>query len=461
MKGETKSIALFDDGSQVSNSIKLHFEKGSGYFVTRVYSRNELEHRMRKERFDLIICPAHSPVREWSPARGGKSICLFWSSVKSPKKSDRFHRHPSFLFEIEANDTVLSYHTSGDETIQDQFIALSRLLASIDHYHQDFARFQADSEMLKSIVEDNVTGIMHLLQNKIQWVNQQALRLLGMTEHELKGKEFASLFPDKGRYQDFVRSISRNRNMDGWGTARCMLLGKNGEEVDCQVRMRRLNPMNPQKGYLVFLENNEEKTHLENALGEYQDRIARNEEKYLDMMQKMNHVIIKTDLDGTITFWNSRAEATFGFSETIAKGSNIIDLVADQGSRTASDMSILLYDSGAARDHSTLHVFENRRKNNTHIWVAWNTLLYSNTQGSLAGILWIGQNISDMEENGESGKSPEPWISQLLKGMDIKEEVFALVFHTAIELGRGGRELRKVGTSMVIGDSDKVMASSR
>lgn len=461
MKREMKFIALFDDGSQVSNSLKLHFQKGSGYSVTRVYSLEELEYKMKKESFDIIICPAKNPVRACSSARGGKSICLFWSVVKTPKKAERLHRHPSFLFEIEADDTLLSYHTSGDEPIGDQFNALSRLLASLDHYHQDFARFLTDADMLNSIVEESVTGIIYLLQNKIQWMNHEAIRILERTEHELKEKEFSSLFPDKSRYQEFIRNISKNRNMDGWGIARCTFVRKNGEGVDCRIRMRRLNPMNPQKGYVVFLEDNEEQTHLESALGEYRERIARNEEKYLDLMHQMNHVIVRTDLNGTITFWNPPAEAAFGFSASEAKGSSLIDLVADPGSRTANDMSILMFDSGATRVHATLHVFDNRTKSGSHLWVAWNILLFPDAEGSLAGILWIGQNISDVDQKGDQKSLPEPWIHQLLKGTDIGEEVFGMLFHAAIELGRGGRELRKVGMSVVIGDAEKVMAESR
>lgn len=461
MKTEMKSIALFDDGSQVSNAIRLHFQKGSGFSVTRVYSREELEHKMKRMQFDILIFPGNGPARLHTPGRGRNCTCVAWKAVDTPKKADRLACRPSFLFEIETGDTVISYQTTHDESVQEQFTALSRLLISVDRYHQDFARFQADAEILQSIVEDSVTAMMYLLQNRIQWVNPETLRFLGKSERELKGKEFSSLFPDRERYREFIRDIPKNRNLSGWGAARCTLVRKTGEEVDCRIRMRRLNPMNAQKGYLVFLEDDKERSHLESVLGEYQERIAKNEEKFLEIMQQMNHVILKTDLDGVITFWNTRAEATFGFPVDEAKGSNIIDLIADPASRTGKDMAVLLFDSGSAGDAATLHVFENRRKDRTHVWVAWNTLFYRNVQGSLAGILWIGQNISGMDRDSEADNPPEPWIHRILEGTDIKEDVFRTLFHSAIELGRGGRESRKVGTSLVIGDAGTVMAMSR
>lgn len=461
MKREIKSIALFDDGTQVSNYLKLYFQARSGFSVTRMYSQKDLDHSIKNTSFDIIICPSNSLLGRYSQRSKKNCIVLTWHVVKNPKTGDRLRRHPSFLFEIETNDTVLSYHTSSDESIQDQFTALSRLLVSLNRHHDDFARFQADAGILQSIVDESITGIIYLIQNTIQWVNPETLRLLGMNERELKGRDFSSLFPDKDRYRDFIREISRNRNNDGTGIASCTLVKKYGEGVDCQVRMRRLDPMNSQRGHLVFLEDNQERVHLEHSLGEYQERIARNEEKYLELMQQMNHAIVKTDLNGIITFWNTRAETIFGFPSSEAKGSSLIDLIADPGSRTSKDMAVLLCDAGAADDTSTLHVLENRKKNATRLWVAWNTLLYRNIHGSLAGILWIGQNISDIERDSGNDNLPEPWIHQILKGTDIKEEVFRILFHCAIELGRGGREQKKVGTSIVIGDAEKVMTMSR
>ena len=460
MKRETKSIALFDDGTRLSNYIKLHFQKKPGFSVTRVYSREELEHRMRKTPVDIIIAPAGTPVHAYPGGDNGNRICLFWSTNQGGK-TVRSRDTLSFLFEIETPDTSLSYHSSRDGSLGEQFDALGRLLARIDTCHRDFFRFQADTEILQSIVEDTLTGIIYLLRNKIQWMNRESQRMLGRTENELGGKEFSSLFPDDRHYREVIGLISRNRGSGGWGSARCSLVRNSGEVMECTIRMRRLNPMNAEKGYIVVIEDDHEKRYLEWAVGEYQEKMAKNEMKYLEILQKMDQVLIKTDPNGTITFWNTRAEAAFGYKAGEVTGKNIVAVTTDTGSRSAKDMAVLMYDPGPSNQNAALQILENRKKSGGHLWAAWNTLACRDVSGRMAGIVWIGQDISDSDPSGPSAARTGPWKQTLLEGTDVAEEVFDILFHTAIQLGRGGRESRKIGTSFVIGDAEKVMAHSR
>ena len=461
MKRELKSIALFDDGSAVSNAIRLYFQKKPGFSVTRVYSREEMEHRVKKIPFDIIIGPAGSPVQIHTGGMQKNRIHVSWSTTKAPGKPSRSLHHHSFQFEIETPDSSLSYLSNGDASLRDQFDTLSRLLERIEKYHQEFVRIQADTELLQSIIDNSMTGILHLLRNKIQWANPESLRILGRTDHELIGKEFSSLFPDEQQYREALGHISRNRKPGGWGTAPCSLVRKTGDLVECSLMMRRLSPMNSQKGYLVMLDHDHERKYLERAVDEYQEIMANNEVRYLEILRKMDQIIIKTDLNGAVTFWNTRAEATFGYQARQAAGRNIIDLITDKGSRTANDMAVLLYDPEPAQDHAPLHVLENRKQSGDHLWAAWNTLVYRDSHGNPAGIVWVGQDISDLDTDGHSIIRPGPWKYQILEGTDVSEDVFDRVFHTAIELGRGGRESRKIGTSFVIGDALKVMAESR
>ena len=460
MKRETKSIALFDDGSRASNAIRLHFQARPRFTVTRVYSREELEHRIRKTGFDIIIAPASTLLLPHAGESEGTRIWLFWRT-NSSQNTIHPHENLSFLFEIETPETSLSYHSSPEESLEEQFDTLGRLLIRIDAYHRDFIRFQADTEILQSIVDESMTGILYLLRNTIQWTNREAQRILGRSENELAGRAFSSLFTDDQQYREGITMLSRSRDSGGWGRARCSLVRRSGEPMECTLRMRRLNPMNSQKGHLVVIEDDHERRYLEWAVSTYQEKMAKNEMKYLDILQKMDQVIIRTDPDGVITFWNSRAETTFGYNPGEVSGKNIVGVITDTGSRSAKDMTVLLHDPGSDRENSALHILENRNKNGDHLWAAWNAITCRDRSGTMAGIVWIGQDISGSDPSPTPAPAASHWKSRILQGTDVAEEVFDIVFHTAIQLGRGGRETRKIGTSFVIGDSEKVMAHSR
>ncbi|MDD1710628.1 MAG: PAS domain S-box protein, partial [Methanoregulaceae archaeon] len=442
------------------NAIRLHFQARPRFTVTRVYSREELEHRIRKTGFDIIIAPASTLLLPHAGESEGTRIWLFWRT-NSSQNTIHPHENLSFLFEIETPETSLSYHSSPEESLEEQFDTLGRLLIRIDAYHRDFIRFQADTEILQSIVDESMTGILYLLRNTIQWTNREAQRILGRSENELAGRAFSSLFTDDQQYREGITMLSRSRDSGGWGRARCSLVRRSGEPMECTLRMRRLNPMNSQKGHLVVIEDDHERRYLEWAVSTYQEKMAKNEMKYLDILQKMDQVIIRTDPDGVITFWNSRAETTFGYNPGEVSGKNIIGVITDTGSRSAKDMTVLLHDPGSDRENSALHILENRKKNGDHLWAAWNAITCRDRSGTMAGIVWIGQDISGSDPSPTPAPAASHWKSRILQGTDVAEEVFDIVFHTAIQLGRGGRETRKIGTSFVIGDSEKVMAHSR
>lgn len=52
-------------------------------------------------------------------------------------------------------------------------------------------------------------------------------------------------------------------------------------------------------------------------------------------------------------------------------------------------------------------------------------------------------------------------LFDLIRGMNIKQEVFEAVLNIALEIGREGREGRLIGTSFLLGDGERVLENSR
>lgn len=58
-------------------------------------------------------------------------------------------------------------------------------------------------------------------------------------------------------------------------------------------------------------------------------------------------------------------------------------------------------------------------------------------------------------------ETSELFVSGLLKGTGIREQVFEAVLKIALEISSEGREGRAIGTAFIIGDPENVMAKSR
>ena len=189
--------------------------------------------------------------------------------------------------------------------------------------------------------------------------------------------------------------------------------------------------------------------------------MAKNEMKYLEALRQMDQVIIKTDPNGAITFWNTRAESTFGFSAGEVTGKNIVAVTCDTGSRSANDMAVSFTTPAPVMRTPLCRSSRTGRR----------TAGTSGLPGTPfpAGTWleqWPASYGSDRISVMVTRQDPPPpgtgpWKQQLLEGTDVAEEVFDILFHTAIQLGRGGRESRKIGTSFLVGDAERVMAHSR
>ena len=58
-------------------------------------------------------------------------------------------------------------------------------------------------------------------------------------------------------------------------------------------------------------------------------------------------------------------------------------------------------------------------------------------------------------------EKPELFVSELLKGTGMSEQVFEAVLKIALEISSEGREGRAIGTAFIIGDTANVMSKSR
>jgi PAS domain S-box-containing protein len=123
---------------------------------------------------------------------------------------------------------------------------------------------------------------------------------------------------------------------------------------------------------------------------------ARNESEnnYRELVESANSIILKLDSEGKIIFFNGYAQRFFGYSDAEIMGRNILGTIVPETESTGRDLAHVIQEILAHSDIESHSVNENICKNGTRVWVSWYNHTLFNADGTVAGILSVGQDIS-------------------------------------------------------------------
>jgi PAS domain S-box-containing protein len=117
--------------------------------------------------------------------------------------------------------------------------------------------------------------------------------------------------------------------------------------------------------------------------------------KYRELVESANSIILKWDKTGRVTYFNEFAERFFGFSGNEIIGQNLIGTIVPETESSGRDLTAMLQDISSNPEKYIHNENENIRKNGERVWVSWNNQLLLDADGSNAGILSIGQDITE------------------------------------------------------------------
>jgi len=122
------------------------------------------------------------------------------------------------------------------------------------------------------------------------------------------------------------------------------------------------------------------------------------EEQYRTLVQSANSIIIRFDTTGIITFFNEYALKFFGFEKDDIIGRNVIGTIVPEYGSNGEDLGFKILDLALHPEQYELTENENTRKDGSRVWISWTNRPLYDDQGSLFGILSIGNDITRLKE---------------------------------------------------------------
>ena len=133
-------------------------------------------------------------------------------------------------------------------------------------------------------------------------------------------------------------------------------------------------------------------------LEEAYNHLKESAEKYRELVENANSIIIRLDREGNIIFFNEFAEAFFGFREEEVKGKNIVGTIVPKAESYGRDLQLLMNKIISNPENYSYVENENITKDKKRVWVSWTNKGIFNKERKVQGILSIGTDITERKK---------------------------------------------------------------
>lgn len=147
--------------------------------------------------------------------------------------------------------------------------------------------------------------------------------------------------------------------------------------------------------------------------------LRKNEEKYRELVENANSIILRWDKHGFITYFNEFAQRLFGYTEDEIIGQHVMDTIVPRTESTGRDLSPLMNDICEHPENYESNVNENCTKEGKRVWINWTNKILKDDAGVIIGALSIGTDITRQKQMEEElrHKHKMDAIGQLAGGM--------------------------------------------
>jgi diadenylate cyclase len=451
------SVLFVDDASDLLVQIRSFLEKSGEIHVDGAHSLKQAVEKLKSRTYDVILSYEQVPEVsgiEFVSEMDGIEFIKYLRSAGNPTPVILLSRKGNGRIALEEVSiaTKITLPVSGD--LRPQMAEMVTLIKQSMLRKKGEREIKARNEQLTGILSATPLGIFQTQNNSICWANSRFAAMLGYEERELVVKDLRVLFKTQEEYDLFCRDIQIRRDQNGFSFTECSFLKKDQSLLPCQVQAQVLDPRNLAKGGTFIVTDISDKKKIADALRE-------SEARYRDLLQNTQNIILRMDLQGTITFFNHYALTFFDYTSDEVIGKNVVGTIVPQKTRSGHDLSVMADDLGFNAEGYAVIVNENIRRNGDRVWIAWINKAIRDEKGHIVEVLCIGNDITDRKREGVVQISTDTWKDLVVTDTDVRDEVFDAVFHICTEISIEGREGKAVGTTFLIGDTKHVLEKSR
>ena len=126
-----------------------------------------------------------------------------------------------------------------------------------------------------------------------------------------------------------------------------------------------------------------------------EEALRESEQNYRELVQGSGSIILRLDKQGRILFLNDFGREFFEYSEEELVGRDIVGSIFPETTSQGEDGRAIARRIISRPDRHAVNQNENMRRDGSRVWVAWSNQGIYDSEGHLAGVLAIGNDVTD------------------------------------------------------------------
>ncbi len=141
--------------------------------------------------------------------------------------------------------------------------------------------------------------------------------------------------------------------------------------------------------------------NIQRLVDERTAKLRESEEKYKTLVENANSIILRLDIQGNIVFFNEFAQKFFGYSREEVLGKNVMGTIVPLTDTSGGNLSAVIKDIMLYPDRHINNENENMRRDGERVWIAWTNKVVYDDKGGIAGILCVGNDVTERKKAEE------------------------------------------------------------
>ena len=118
---------------------------------------------------------------------------------------------------------------------------------------ESFSEKELTFQEIKAVLESSPAGIGIIKDRVIVWSNNILSSMLGYERNSLKGVNTRCFYADQKEYDRVGLELYSKLDNKGKGSVETTLLKKNGNLIDCMIKVSRLSTQDSSKGFIFII----------------------------------------------------------------------------------------------------------------------------------------------------------------------------------------------------------------
>jgi PAS domain S-box-containing protein len=274
-----------------------------------------------------------------------------------------------------------------------------------------FRKLQESEEKYRSILESVEEGYFEVdLAGNLTFFNDSLCKILGYSRKELSGlnnRNYTTPETAKKMYRIFSKIYRTGSSAMISDYEVIRKNEKNPHVVEISASLIR-DSSGHSTGFRGVVRDVTERRLAEEALRE-------SEEKYRELVENANSIILRRDTEGKITFFNEFAQKFFGYTENEIIGKNLRGTIFPDTESSKRDLGKLAESLQQDPERHFVSEDENILRNGNTVWIAWTYKPIFDGNGKLTEVLCIGNDITELKRAEQEKKHLESQLQAAQK----------------------------------------------